>query len=164
MKDDRVSRKAVVVGRAVATGPLDPTTDTYPGYVLREEKWTENADLSCQCQGTVGIDSPCSDPTCYLKGPPPPSCTVNGTQVQELAVLVKPVALFVTTDSGNHEITRMFFHGGKFLYGSGQERLGGIGTVSVEYKTTEGMYIHLERGYEIFIPESHCQATWRLPS
>lgn len=93
-----------------------------------------------------------------------PPCTVNGEQVEELAVLVKPVALFVTTDSGNHEITRMFFHGGKFLYGSGLERLGGIGTRSVEYVPTEGMSIHLERGYEIFIPESHCQATWRLPS
>lgn len=95
-------------------------------------------------------------------------CEVNGLQVEELAVLVKPVALFVTTDNGNHEITRMFFHGGKFLYGSGLERLGGIGTTSVEYNTRdlgagEGLRIHLEKGYELHIPLSQCQATWKLP-
>jgi hypothetical protein len=159
----RVSEQAIVAGKAVATGPLDLATRTFPGYELRPEKWAENADTACQCQGTVGIDSPCSDPTCYLRPPADERCTVNGTPVVELAVLVKPVSLFVTTDSGNHEISRMFFHGGKFLYGSGLERMGGIGTRAVNYKPAEGMYIHLERGYEIFIPESHCQATWKLP-
>lgn len=99
--------------------------------------------------------------------PPPPespkSCTVDGVQVDELAVLVKPVAFFVTTEHGTHEVSRCYFQKGKFQYGVDMQRLGGVGTRSAEYQPGRGLLIHFDHGYEMFIPMSHCQATWRLP-
>lgn len=172
-----VEELAVAAGRAVRTGEKHPTLDMVKGYMLRPEKWAENADLSCQCQGTVGTDSPCSDPACYLRvkdhgfvattpeGPVLvlPPCTVNDRPVSELAILIKPVAFLVTTENGTHELTRVFYQRGEFSVGVDTRRLGGIAIKSVDYNTAEGLRIHWERGYEMFIPSSHCQATWKLP-
>jgi hypothetical protein len=94
---------------------------------------------------------------------PEPKCTVDGAGVAELAVLVKPVAFFVTTEHGTHEISRCYFQNGKFTYGVDLQRLGGVGTRSADYQPGRGLLIHFEHGYEMFIPMSHCQATWRLP-
>lgn len=94
----------------------------------------------------------------------PPLCTVDGVAVDELAVLVKPVAFFVTTEHGTHEVSRCYYQRGKFQYGVDMQRLGGIGTRSAEYQPGRGLLIHFEHGYEMFIPMSHCQATWRLPA
>lgn len=92
-----------------------------------------------------------------------PSCTVDGVEVDELAVLVKPVAFLVTTEHGVHEVTRCYFQKGKFQFGVDLARLGGLGAKSVEYRPEHGLLIHFDHGYEMFVPVSHCQATWRLP-
>ena len=92
-------------------------------------------------------------------------CTVDGKPVAELAVLIKPVAFLVTTDNGTHEIGRCYFQGDKFTVGPDLRRIGGIGIDSVEYFPERGLYLHLEKDYELFVPSSHCQATWkRLPA
>lgn len=97
--------------------------------------------------------------TKYLR----PLCSVDGNSVSELAVLIKPVAFLVTTSNGTHEVGRCFFQSGKFTVGPDLRRIGGIGIESAEYFPERGLYVHLEHGYELFAPSSHCQATWRLP-
>jgi hypothetical protein len=159
-----VEEAAVASGRAVRTGEKHPTLDMVKGYMLRPEKWRENADLSCQCQGTVGIDSPCNDPSCYLRPTPtPPRCTVDEQPVEELAILIKPVAFLVTTEHGTHEFTRLYFQKGEFSLGVDLKRLGGIAVRAAEFDTgrAPGLRIHFDKGYEMFIPREHCQATWR---
>lgn len=91
----------------------------------------------------------------------PPTCTVDGRPVSELAVLIKPVAFLVTVEHGTHELTRVFFHGGRFAVGVDTQRLGGIGLRSVDYRMTNGLRITWDHGYEMFIPSGHCQATWK---
>ncbi len=96
-----------------------------------------------------------------MPAPEPPKCAVDGVAVTELAVLVKPVAFFVTTNNGTHEVGRCYFQGGEFKYGVDVTRIGGCTTRRVEYNTREGLRIHFDKGYEMFIPVSHCQGTWR---
>lgn len=105
----------------------------------------------------------------FLKPPepvaPPPvlSCRVDGVEVEELAVLIKPTAFLVTTGNGTHEINRCYFQSGAFAFGVDMKRIGGISAAAVEYFPERGLYLHLERGYELFVPSGHCQATWRKP-
>lgn len=93
----------------------------------------------------------------------PLSCKVGGVEVEELAIMVKPCAFFVTTEHGTHEINRCYFQKGKFQYGVDMQRLGGVGTRSAEYIPGQGLRLHMDFGYEVAVPDSHCQATWRLP-
>lgn len=93
----------------------------------------------------------------------PPLARVDGVPVAELAILVKPVAFLVTVEHGTHEVGRVYMHKGKFSVGVDTQRIGGISLTSVEYDTTKGLRIHLDHGYEMFIPVSHCQGTWKLP-
>ena len=90
-------------------------------------------------------------------------CTVDGRPVAELAVLIKPVAFLITVEHGQHELTRMYFHNDKFTVGIDTQRLGGIGVERVDYKTEHGLRVTWQHGYEMFIPATHCQATWKLP-
>jgi hypothetical protein len=90
-------------------------------------------------------------------------CTVDGLEVVELAVLIKPVAFLVTIEHGTHELTRVYFHKEKFQVGVDTQRLGGIGIQRVDYRTQTGLRVTWDHGYEMFIPSAHCQATWRLP-
>jgi hypothetical protein len=92
-----------------------------------------------------------------------PLCRVGGVEVVELALLIKPTAFLVTTANGTHEINRCYFQSGAFAFGVDMKRIGGIAARSVEYFPERGLYLHLEKGYEMFIPSSHCSATWRLP-
>lgn len=91
-----------------------------------------------------------------------PVCTVDGVQVAELAIIIKPVAFLVTTGNGVHEISRCYFQKGRFAFGVDMTRIGGITAVAVEYQPARGLQIHLEKGYELFVPAGNCQATWRL--
>ena len=93
----------------------------------------------------------------------PDICTVDGLEVEELAVLFKPSAFLVTLGNGTHELTRTFYHRGQFTVGTDIRRLGGLGVERVAYDTQKGLRVSFERGYEVFIPSSHCQATWKLP-
>lgn len=154
-------RAVQLVSSEYPQGYRDTASDSVKGYRLRPETWPENADTACQCQGTVGIDAPCSDMTCFLRKS---RCTVDGVPVAELALLIKPVAFLVTVEHGTHELTRVFFHGEKFQVGVDTQRLGGIGIGNVDYRTQGGLRITWDHGYEMFIPSGHCQVTWRLPS
>jgi hypothetical protein len=127
---------AIFAKKAVRTGARHPQFDMSLGHMLEEPAPTQKA--------------------------PPPVCTVDGVQVVELAVMFKPVALLVTTEHGVHELTRCYFQKGKFAFGVDMTRIGGIGVTGVEYKTDRGLQLHLDHGYELFIPAGHCQATWRL--
>lgn len=145
LADGYVTERAIASGEAVAT-----TTRDYPhGF--------RHLTLDMRKGTFVRPSAPAPAP------PAPLSCTVDGVEVSELAVLVKPVAFFVTTEHGTHEVSRCYFHKGKFQYGVDMQRLGGIGTKSAEYTPGRGLLIHFEHGYEMFVPMSHCQATWRLP-
>lgn len=131
-----VSNMAVAAGIAVRTGARHPMLDAYQGYLLENKP----------------VETPKA---------PPPICTVNGVEVSELAVIIKPVAFLVTTENGTHEIGRCWFQKGVFTVGPDLRRIGGIGIESVEYNPELGLAMHLEKGYELFIPSSHCSATWR---
>lgn len=133
-----VDDKLIAAGRAVRTGQRHPELEMSIGHLLPEPTPTPKA--------------------------PPPVCTVDGIQVVELAVLFKPLAHLVTTSNGVHELTRCYFQNEKFAFGVDMTRIGGISATGVEYSTGAGLRLHLEKGYELFIPSSHCQATWRLPN
>lgn len=130
-----VDERAVRAGLAIRTGEKHGSLDMVKGHML----------LACA----------------IIEPPAAPKCTVDGEPVDELAVLVKPCAFFVTTQNGTHEVNRCYFHDGVFKYGVDISRIGGCATERVEYNTREGLRIHFDKGYEMFIPVSHCQGSWR---
>lgn len=89
-------------------------------------------------------------------------CTVDGAPVEELAVLIKPVAFLSTTQHGTHELSRCFYQHKKFSVGPDLERLGGIRILTAQYSTERGLALMFDHGYRMFLPASHCQATWRV--
>lgn len=91
-------------------------------------------------------------------------CTVDAVQVEELAILIQPAPYLVTTEHGTHAFTRVFYQKGEFKLGVDIKRLGGIALRSAHFNTDEGRGLHLnfDRGYEMYIPLEHCQATWKL--
>lgn len=92
-----------------------------------------------------------------------PQCTVEGKPVTELAVLIKPTAFLVTLEHGTHELSRVYFQKGKFSVGVDTQRLGGIGIETADYDPARGLGVRWQHGYVLFVPQSHCQATWKLP-
>ncbi len=103
-----------------------------------------------------------------------PTCRVGGEPVVEMAVLFKPSAFFVTTEHGTHEITRCYFqpklNGDRkpvnppeweFSMGHDTKSLHGLKVESAEYTPERGLLMKFTRGYELFVPGSSCQATWR---
>jgi hypothetical protein len=108
----------------------------------------------------VHVDSE-GKPVIMSNPEPVPRATVDGRPVSELAVLIKPVAFFVTIANGTYELSRCYFQNGKFTFGPDMERIGGISCQRVEFSTSSGLRMFFSQGYEMSIPQSHCQATWR---
>lgn len=146
LADGYVPETAIAAGIAEATVTRDyPHGFGHPTLAMRKGKFRTAAE-------------PGPAPSAPL------SCTVDGVAVAELAVLIKPVAFFVTTEHGTHEVSRCYFQGGQFKYGVDMTRLGGVSTLKGEYFPDRGLLIHFQHGYKMFVPVGHCQATWRLPS
>lgn len=149
-----VEVQSVLAGTAVKY-----VTNEFPnGYIKTDEDMVRGHYIRFD-QTTPHLEEVRAAMTKHLR----PRCTVDGVVVEELAVLVKPVGFLVTTSNGTHEITRCFYQKDRFTYGVDVERLGGLATESVEYQPEHGMRIHFAKGYEMFVPASHCQATWKLP-
>lgn len=91
----------------------------------------------------------------------PGRCLVDGAEVVELAVHIKPVAFLVTIADGTHEVSRCFYSGDRFTFGPDLSRLGALSAERVEYRTREGLTMTFTKGYTLFVPTGHCQATWR---
>lgn len=130
----------VAAGTAVRTGSPHSTLDAVQGHLIPQRL----IDLGAGRTEHFGV------------------CTVDGEPVDELAVLIKPVAFLSTTQHGTHELSRCFYQNKKFSVGPDIERLGGIRIVAAKYSTERGLALTFDHGYRMFLPAGHCQATWKV--
>lgn len=94
--------------------------------------------------------------------PVPESCTVDGQPVLELSALVVPAAYFVSPSSGTAEITRIYYHDGKYTSAYATARLGDATVVGAHYSADTGLLVVLTGGYRVRIPAARVQASWRV--
>lgn len=89
---------------------------------------------------------------------------MRGELVDELCALFQPAAYFVSPTGGNHEITRVYFHGGKYTCAYATSRVGELDVVGAHYDPLHGLEIVLSRGYRLYVPSGRVQASWKVQS
>ncbi len=92
-----------------------------------------------------------------------PSCHVDGQEVSEMYLRFVGYAVYAVADGrGQNEVSRVHYQAGKgFDCNWGANKIGQFQIKAVEYRTLEGLTIHMHDDYKLFVPAAVCQATWR---
>lgn len=93
----------------------------------------------------------------------PVAPTLDGRELKELGVLISGAPqgpIFLITPEMSTEISRVYFHNGKYTCGANGARVGVSFILSARIVTGRGMFLSFNTGHQVFVPEQWFQMTW----